>query len=177
VLAITSAALMTACSGSDDAPVQALQAPLPAVINDPCTNGAATTANPEARWNTIGTDAIAVAATPGTGTLDEQRPGGSVDLATLHNAIYDAVMAIVGKHEPSATTPADTNPVGASGEAAVAAAPCRLLTGLFQNRAALHQDANWARVSAIALRTVASARRTDARSRLAWQERRHSRLR
>jgi len=109
VLAFISAALMTACGGSDDTPMPPLDPAPPAAIDVPYTNGAATTANPVAYWNKIGTDTINVAATPGTGTPEEQRPGGAVDLATLHIAIYDAVMAIVGTHEPFATTPTGTN--------------------------------------------------------------------
>ena len=33
-----------------------------------------------------------------TGTPEEQRPNTPVDLATVHVAIYDAVMAIAGTH-------------------------------------------------------------------------------
>jgi len=140
-LAIVSAALMTACGGSDTTPMPPLDPAPPAVIDVPYTNGAATTANPVAYWNKIGTDTINVAATPGTGTPEEQRPGGAVDLATLHVAIYDAVMAIVGTHEPFATTPTGTNPHGASQEAAVAAAAYGVLKEMFPNRSAQYQGA------------------------------------
>ena len=141
VLAFISAALMTACGGSDDTPMPPLDPAPPAAIDVPYTNGAATTANPVAYWNKIGTDTINVAATPGTGTPEERRPGGAVDLATLHIAIYDAVMAIVGTHEPFATTPTGTNPEGASQGAAVAAAAYGVLKGLFPNRSAQYQGA------------------------------------
>jgi len=107
----------------------------------PYTNGVATTANPVAFWNKIATDTINVAATPGTGTPEEQRPVSAVDLATLHVAMYDAVTAIVGTHEPFAVTLAGTTSAGASQEAAVAAAAYGVLKGLFPNRTAQYQGA------------------------------------
>ena len=66
----------------------------------------------------------------GHGTAEEQRPNFSVDLATLHVAIYDAVNAIVGTHKPFGAAPA-TSATGASQEAAAAAAAYGVLKGLF----------------------------------------------
>ena len=140
-LAIASAALMTACGGSDDDPAQGSPLATPAAVDVPYTNGVATTANPVAYWNKIATDTINVAATPGSGTPEEQRPVSAVDLATLHVAMYDAVTAIVGTHEPFALTLADTTSAGASQEAAVAAAAYGVLKGLFPNRTAEYQSA------------------------------------
>ena len=40
------------------------------------------------------------------GTPEEARPNYAVDLATVHVAIYDAVMAIAGTHQPYAIPPA-----------------------------------------------------------------------
>jgi hypothetical protein len=94
-----------------------------------------------AYWNKIATDTINVAATPGSGTPEEQRPVSAVDLATLHVAVYDAVMAIVGTHEPFAVTASGTNATDASQEAAVAAAAYGVLKGLFPNRTAQYQSA------------------------------------
>jgi hypothetical protein len=61
-------------------------------------------------------------------------------LASVHVAIYDAVMAIAGTHRPYAITPT-VAAAGASQEAAVAAAAYRVLLGLFPNRAAQYQTA------------------------------------
>jgi hypothetical protein len=62
------------------------------------------------------------------------RPIYSTDLATLHVAMYDAVNAIAGGYEAFAVSP--TSPTaGASAEAAAGAAACRVLQGLFPNRA------------------------------------------
>jgi len=140
-LAIVSAALMAACGGSDDDPAPGSPLATPAVVDVPYTNGVATAANPVAFWNKIATDTINVAATPGTGTPEEQRPVSAVDLATVHVAMYDAVMAIVGTHEPFAVTVAGTTSAGASQEAAVAAAAYGVLKGLFPNRTAQYQSA------------------------------------
>ena len=127
-------ALLAACGGSDD-PV-----PPPAPVSVPFTNGVATTANPVAYWNRIASDTINQPATPTTGTPEERRPHGQVDLATTHVAIYDAVIAITGTHIPFAASPT-SDPAGASQEAAVAAAAYGVLKALFPNRSAQYQDA------------------------------------
>ncbi|MBL8286605.1 MAG: vanadium-dependent haloperoxidase [Rubrivivax sp.] len=96
---------------------------------------------------------VASATINGTGTAvvtpEEQRPAYAFDLATVHLAIYDALMAITGTHLPyaSAAQPAQT---GASQEAAAAAAAYRVLQALFPNRAALYQGAYDSAVAAIA---------------------------
>jgi hypothetical protein len=89
-----------------------------------------------AQWNAIAADTI----TPPPGvvypavTPEELRPIYSTDLATLHVAMYDAVNAIAGGYEGFAVSP--TSPTaGASAEAAAGAAACRVLQGLFPNRA------------------------------------------
>jgi hypothetical protein len=126
-------ALLAACGGSDD-PVP------PAPVSVPFTNGVATTANPVAYWNKIASDTINQPATPTTGTPEERRPHGQVDLATTHVAIYDAVIAITGTHRPFAVSPT-TDPADASQEAAVAAAAYGVLKALFPSRSAQYQDA------------------------------------
>ncbi|MEO7338160.1 MAG: vanadium-dependent haloperoxidase [Caldimonas sp.] len=127
VLSIASAvSLLGACGGSDDAPVE------PVTI---------TPAGPNAvsYWNEVATATINVPGTA-TGTAEEQRPNYGVDLATVHVAIYDAVMAIVGTHRPYAITPSSAVAT-ASQEAAVAAAAYRVLLGLFPARTAQYQSA------------------------------------
>jgi len=133
-------ALLTACGGSDD------PAPLP--VSVPFTSGATTTANPVAYWNKIAADTINQPATPTTGTPEERRPHGQVDLATTHVAIYDAVIAITGTHEPFAATPT-SDPADASQEAAVAAAAYGVLKALFPSRSAQYQSAYDSFVAAI----------------------------
>jgi hypothetical protein len=49
-------------------------------------------------WNEIASTTVNVPVPPPA--PEEQRPNSSADLATLHVAIYDAVMAIVGTHQP-----------------------------------------------------------------------------
>jgi hypothetical protein len=66
-------------------------------------------------------------------TPAEQRTNYALDLATVHVAMYDAAVAVAGRYEPFAT--AVTAPAGASIEAAVGAATCRVLGTLFPSRA------------------------------------------
>ncbi len=127
--------LLAACGGSDEAVVP--QPPAP--VSVPYTNGVTTTANPVAYWNKIASDTINVAANP-AGSPAEQRPSVQVDLATVHVAIYDAVNAISGTHKVFAAVPT-TSPVGASQEAAAAAAAVGVLKGLFPGRSAQYQAA------------------------------------
>lgn len=95
--------------------------------------------NAVSQWNEIAATTINQPAAA-TGTPEEQRPTYAVDLATVHLAIYDAVMAIVGTHKPYAYTPASLS-TGASQEAAVATAAYRTLLGLFPARSASYQSA------------------------------------
>jgi hypothetical protein len=67
-------------------------------------------------------------------TPEEQRPVLGHDLATMHAAMYDAVVAIAGGFEPYSVVPVSPS-AGASQEAAAAAAACTVLAGLFPNRA------------------------------------------
>jgi hypothetical protein len=95
-----------------------------------------------------------IAATPvngapaATGTPEEQRPTYSVDLATVHLAIYDAVMAIEPTHQPFAIKPTAAA-AGASQEAAIAAAAYGVLRGLFPARSASYQAAYDSYVAAL----------------------------
>lgn len=78
-----------------------------------------------------------------TGTPEEQRPIYATDLATVHLAMYDAVMAIEGTHRPYAARSAAPAP-GASAEAAAGAAAYGVLKGLFPNRGTFYEAA-WSR--------------------------------
>ena len=72
------------------------------------------------------------------GTPQERQPHYALDMATVHIAIYDAVVAISGSHKPYAITPA-TNATGASMETAAGVAAYGVLKGLFPARAAAYQ--------------------------------------
>ena len=88
-------------------------------------------------WDKIAADTINLP--PATaGTPHERQPHYALDMATVHIAIYDAVIAIAGTHKPYAITPA-TNAAGASKEAAASAAAYGVLRGLFPARAAAYQ--------------------------------------
>ena len=137
--------LIASCGGSDDNTVQPVAAP--ATVTVAYTNGVPTPSNVVAYWNKIASDTINVAPAA-TGTPEEQRPNISVDLATVHVAIYDAVNAIVGTHTTFAATPM-TPAAGASQEAAAAAATYGVLKGLFPNRSAQYQAAYDAFVAVI----------------------------
>lgn len=92
-------------------------------------------------WNEIATNTVNVPAAA-SGTPEEQRPIASVDLATVHLAIYDALMAITGTHQPYATPLSTVSPSSdASQPAAVGAAAFGVLKGLFPARTAQYQSA------------------------------------
>lgn len=95
--------------------------------------------NAVAAWS-----AVAAATVNGSGaaavTPEEQRPNHVLDVATVHLAIYDALMAIDGTHKPFAS-PEQSPQAGASADAAVAAAAYGALKAMFPSRAALYQAA------------------------------------
>lgn len=72
-------------------------------------------------------------------TPEEQRSFYSLDLSTVHVAMYDAAVAVAGGYQPFAT--AIAAPAGASIEAAVGGATCRVLSTLFPNRAPAYAGA------------------------------------
>ncbi|MGJ7497925.1 hypothetical protein ACSFA8_22995 [Variovorax sp. RT4R15] len=97
--------------------------------------------SPVSYWNEVAANTINVPAAS-TGSPAEQRPTSSVDLATVHVAIYDAAMAITGTHRPYAvTTVTASGSDEASQEAAIGAAAYGVLIGLFPNRTAQYQAA------------------------------------
>ncbi len=98
---------------------------------------ASQTPNVVSAWHDVASNTINVAATA-TGTPEEQRPILAVDMATVHVAIYDAVIAIVGTHQPYAAVPSIAA-TGASVDAAATAAAYWVLAGLFPNRSSQYQ--------------------------------------
>lgn len=124
--AISAISLIGACGGDDAAQDQ----PLTIMVAGP---------NAVSTWNEIASATVNV---PGaaSGTPEEQRPTYGADLASVHLAIYDAVMAIVGTHQPYAIIPPSAA-ADASQEAAVGSAAYRVLLGLFPARTAQYQAA------------------------------------
>lgn len=95
--------------------------------------------NVVAFWNEIANRTV-LAAGPVATTPEEQRPAVFFDLASVHVALYDAVVAIEGRHKPFAVKPG-APAAGASTEAAVSAAAHGVLQALFPNRSAQYQAA------------------------------------
>ena len=90
-------------------------------------------------WDEIAANTINIPPAA-TGTANEKQPHYALDMATVHIAIYDAVIAIAGTHKPFAVTP--TTPVaGASMDAAASAAAYGVLKGLFPARSNVYQAA------------------------------------
>jgi hypothetical protein len=98
--------------------------------------------NAVSHWNEIASATINQPGAAG-GTPEEQRPITATDLATVHVAIYDAVMAIAGTHKPFAVTP-QAPAASASQEAATGAAAYGVLKGLFPSRGS-HYEAAYAK--------------------------------
>lgn len=94
-------------------------------------------ANAVSVWNGVAARTINVAP-DGNGTSEERRPMYAIDLATVHVAIYDAVVAIAGTHKPYAITPRAA-PKEASMDAAASAAAYGVLKGLFPSRSQVYQ--------------------------------------
>ncbi len=110
---------------------------VPALLTFVLVGAGPASADVVADFNAVGARTI----TPPAGavypavTPEEQRPVSFVDLATMHLAMYDAVVAIAGGFEPYAVTPVSPA-AGASQAAAAGAAGCTVLAGLFPNRSA-----------------------------------------
>lgn len=90
-------------------------------------------------WNGVAAATINQPASPSGATPEERRPVYTLDLASVHVAIYDAVNAIVRTHEPYAVASVQTPTAGASLEAAVSAAAQGVLAALFPSRSAIYQ--------------------------------------
>lgn len=123
-------ALVAGCGGGGDGGTAAAKAPVVITANAP---GVVST------WYDVGMSTINVPAAA-TGTIQEQRPVAAADMAAMHVAMYDAVIAIVGTHKPfAATTKIAT--AGASVDAAATAAAYGVLQGLYPARSAQYQPA------------------------------------
>ena len=131
-IAVSTLAIALAACGGDDESVAPTPSQQSVVIADTGVNAVST-------WNEIATTTITQPATTG-GTPEEARPNYAVDLATVHLAIYDAVMAIARTHAPYAVTPVSPSD-GASPDAATAAAAYGVLKALFPSRSAQYQSA------------------------------------
>lgn len=107
----------------------------------------ADTPNVVSYWNDIANKTV-LASSPVTTTPEEQRPAFFFDVASVHVAIYDAVVAIEGRYKPFAVKPGSPA-AGASTEAAVSAAAYGVLKALFPNRGAQYQTAYEQRLAAI----------------------------
>ena len=126
--------LINGCGDSSNNVAVAPQTPEPPVLPVTITSFGP---NAVSVWNEVAANTINIPAAA-TGTPEERQPNYSVDLATIHVAIYDAVIAISGTHKPYAITPT-TVAVGASMDAAVSAAAYNVLRGLFPARSSVYQ--------------------------------------
>ncbi|USX25898.1 vanadium-dependent haloperoxidase [Oxalobacteraceae bacterium OTU3CINTB1] len=97
--------------------------------------------NAVAYWHAVGAATVNVNATVPTATTEaEKYPAFSVDMATMHVAIYDAVAAITGRYQPLYAFP-QGDFSGASPDAATGAAAFGVLRALFPDRAAHYRPA------------------------------------
>ena len=97
--------------------------------------------NVVAYWNDIANKTVLATSSAVNTTPEEQRPTYFSDLAGVHVAMYDAVVAVEGRFKPFAFKP--TAPAaGASTDAAVSAAAYGVLKALFPNRSA-HYEAGY----------------------------------
>jgi hypothetical protein len=98
-------------------------------------------------WNDIANKTVLATSAVNT-TPEEQRPTFFFDLAAVHVAIYDAVVAIEGRYKPFAVKPKSAAG-GASTEAAASAAAYGVLKALFPNRGAQYQAAYEQRLATV----------------------------
>lgn len=98
-------------------------------------------------WNDIANKTVLATSKVNT-TVEEQRPAFFHDVASVHVAIYDAVVAIEGRYKPFAVKP-KAAATGASLDAAVSAAAYGVLKTLFPNRSEVYQAAYDQRLAAI----------------------------
>jgi hypothetical protein len=89
-------------------------------------------------WDEIAVATVALPPSPGGATPEERRPGP--DVATVHIAMHDAIVAITGGPPPFAARPAAPT-AGASADAAAVEAAYRVLKGLFPSRSDKYQAA------------------------------------
>lgn len=113
----------------------------------PAVTVAANHPNVVSYWNDIANKTVLAQSAVNT-TPEEQRPTFFFDLASVHVAIYDAVVAIEGRYKPFAIRP-KALAAGASTDAAASAAAHGVLKALFPNRGAQYQAAYEQRLAAI----------------------------
>jgi hypothetical protein len=102
--------------------------------------------NAVAYWNDIANKTVL--ATSPVNTTPEEHRATFFDLASVHVAIYDAVVATEGGYKPFAVKP-KAPAAGASTDATVSAAAHGVLKALFPNRSALYQAAYDQRLAAL----------------------------
>jgi hypothetical protein len=98
-------------------------------------------------WNDIANKTVLAPATVNT-TPEERTPTFFFDVASVHVAIYDAVVAVEGRYKPFAVKPR-SQASGASVDAAASAAAYGVLKALFPNRHAQYQAAYEQRLAAL----------------------------
>ena len=139
------AALVAGCGGGDDGAQASRAEPLRA--NEPVVIGSHGP-NSVSVWSEIGFATANAPASPAGATPEERVGASSIDLTTLHLAIYDSVIAISGTHQPFAVRPT-TATNGASMDAAAIEAAYRVLKGLFPSRGAFYEAAYAAGIGAV----------------------------
>lgn len=97
-------------------------------------------------WHGVGA-AVVTAPALAAGTPEERRPIYALDMATLHAAIYDAVVSLSRTHRPFIAQVAAE--AGLPQDAAVHAAAHAVLSGLFPSRSAQYQPTYDAAVAAL----------------------------
>ncbi len=130
--AVLSAGLFGACANNDDDSGSA--------EGPPVTIEAAGTPNTVSRFNEIAATTINQP-NAATGTPQEVQSNYAFDLATVHVAMYDAVIAIAGGYQPFYATAPAAPSAGASQDAAAMAAAYGVLKALFPARTAFYQSA------------------------------------
>jgi len=139
------AALVAGCGGGDDAAQASRAQPLRA--NETVVIGSYGP-NPVSVWSEIGFATSNAPASLAGATPEERVGASSIDLTTLHLAIYDAVIAIAGTHQAFAVRPT-TATAGASMDAAVIEAAYRVLKGLFPSRGSFYEAAYTTGIGAV----------------------------
>lgn len=137
-LAFVVAATLAACGGGgEEAREDALGRPLALPNHGP---------NAVSLWDEVGA-AVVTSPALAAGTPEERQPNYAVDLATLHVAIYDAVVALSHTHEPfMASVEVEA---GLPQDAAAHAAAFTVLSGLFPSRSAQYAPAYAAALAAL----------------------------
>jgi hypothetical protein len=132
LMSMSSAAMLGACADNDD-DFSLVEAP-------PVTIEAIGTANTVSRFDEIAATTINQP-NAASGTPEERQSNYAFDLATVHVAMYDAVIAIAGDYQPFYATAPVAPGAGASQDAAAMAAAYGVLRALFPSRTTFYQAA------------------------------------